>query len=53
VAEDAQVHGSGVQVDSAVVAMLPGVESHWVPSCEWVDSQLPAYPTSDRRRGGP
>ena len=32
VIEDADVHGSGVQIDAAVVLMGVGEESHWVPS---------------------
>ena len=51
--ENAQIHGSGVQVDAAVVLVLPGVESHRFPSCEWVGFAAPAYPTSGRHRRGP
>jgi hypothetical protein len=32
VAKDADVHGSGMKVDSAVVPVLFGVESHWASS---------------------
>ena len=31
--EDAEVHGSGVQIDSAVVAVLLGVKLHGLSSC--------------------
>lgn len=31
--QDADVHGSGVQVDAAVVAVLLGVKSHGFSSC--------------------
>lgn len=33
--EDAGVHGTGVEVDAAAVAVLARVEARWVPS--WKD----------------
>jgi len=46
---DTEVHGSGVQVDAAVVLVTVCEESHWVSFWwEWV-VPLPAYPAGTSR----
>ena len=53
--EDADVHGLGVQIDAAVVAVLVRVESHWFSPC--ADARVlvwhPAYSGWSRRRERP
>jgi hypothetical protein len=51
--QDAQVHRPGVEIDSAIVAVLTGVKSHPVPSCKRVSIRPQGYSTSSGRRRWP
>jgi hypothetical protein len=42
--ENAEVHGSSVEIDTTIVTMFPGVESHEASS--FLGTHMPAYPVS-------